>query len=789
MSAAPLFRHSFYGIIFAVLFFTLGTNRALGAGGVREVDLSISSLIYDPFTQKLYGASSNNLLQVDADSGQVLRTFDLGSPIVRLVLGAGNGLWAGLERSVRRFNLQTLSAETPIAIDGAVFDVSASLRDPQTIVVSTPLIHGRYETVWAIRNGAVLPDSARAYHLALNGSFLFGRGYRWGIVPNGVSPTATVAPWACCGLMKSYGDYVYNSFGQYWHAATLDAPQRTSSIQPWSADSSLAINTEANSVYYLTDTGSSWDLNRFEHLTFNHTGHHSFPRAEPKISEQSLAAWSTNRAAYHTSTKLYLLETDKLFVPPELEITHTITPPIGDFGTNVTITIAVTNKGFGSGLEVTVTNRFSDGYITFSGVPNVEQTSSHEIVLRLGTLAKGAAISFPLKLLPTKAETVSLISEVRAKNLATPIIKETTIPVHPIISPVAYVPIEALDLAYDPVTRKLFYATRQFIGYLDPDNTEILAPGREIVLPWSADRLEIPRSGGNLYATHLLGMTQRFETQKLELGGKNWISLRSVRFDLAASPIDTAVFAVSDESGPYFFLNHTRFTNSTAYSGDFEFSPDGTRAYFIDHFSCDLQVLSLAGHSVTVEQTHTNVSCSGFTALNGLLYFDSGLVFNPVTGAVDPQSLNLQAPSFVIPRDDGTRDILTRTNGVLTLQRIKNSVVERSIELSGLPAAPIQMIGAGADNVALRTSNLGFYLVSLADPTIPELDITRGSTGGLTLRFNTAAGSTYRIEQSQNLTTPTWATLRDNIAGGSTIVEAIAPTAQATFYRIQRLVP
>src|SRR5688500_15833057 len=174
MRGLVLFRH--FVTIIVLTFILALPNHARAAEGVREVDLSVISLVYDPFTQRLYGASSNNLLQVDSDTGQVLQTFDLGSPIRRLALGAGNGLWAGLESSVRRFNLQTLSAEDPISIGVPVLDISPSLRDPQTIAVSTPLEPGtRYETVWVMRNGAVLPVSAQADDVALKCSVLFRR--------------------------------------------------------------------------------------------------------------------------------------------------------------------------------------------------------------------------------------------------------------------------------------------------------------------------------------------------------------------------------------------------------------------------------------------------------------------------------------------------------------------------------------------------------------------------------------------------------------------------------------
>src|SRR6476620_12051609 len=84
--------------------------------GIRSVDLPLKSLVYDPFTQKLYGSATNDLLQIDPESGAVLKAFRLGTNTTVLSLGTGNGLWVAIEgeHTVRRFNLETLAAENPI---------------------------------------------------------------------------------------------------------------------------------------------------------------------------------------------------------------------------------------------------------------------------------------------------------------------------------------------------------------------------------------------------------------------------------------------------------------------------------------------------------------------------------------------------------------------------------------------------------------------------------------------------------------------------------------------------
>src|SRR5687767_1923299 len=67
------------------------------ASGIREVGLNLKSLVYDPFTQKLYGSATNDLAQIDPDSGQILATFPLGTNVTYLSLGAGNGIWIAID--------------------------------------------------------------------------------------------------------------------------------------------------------------------------------------------------------------------------------------------------------------------------------------------------------------------------------------------------------------------------------------------------------------------------------------------------------------------------------------------------------------------------------------------------------------------------------------------------------------------------------------------------------------------------------------------------------------------
>src|SRR5687768_18330998 len=85
---------------------------------IRTLPFEIRALVYDSSTEKLYATSPSGLLQIDPNSGALLKTFPLGTNLSRLHLGGGNGLWVGVDGdgAVRRFRLDSLTAEDPIIV-------------------------------------------------------------------------------------------------------------------------------------------------------------------------------------------------------------------------------------------------------------------------------------------------------------------------------------------------------------------------------------------------------------------------------------------------------------------------------------------------------------------------------------------------------------------------------------------------------------------------------------------------------------------------------------------------
>jgi hypothetical protein len=350
-------------VVFSFVFFAcaFGAPGIQAAEPLREVDLAISALVYDSLTDKLYGASANNLLQIDSDSGRVLRLWDLGSRIVRLELGAGGGIWAAISNAVRRFNLQTLNLEEPIEVPGGIFDLSPSQSEPYSLAFSTPAIVGRFQAGWLIKNGILLPDSITGFYVAVNGNYFFRDNWRYPLGPNGVINSG-YAPTPAGARMKPFGPYIYAENGSVFHANTLEPAEGSGNIA-----GAFALNPAESAVYYIADTPTGWDLNRIEHPTARHTGHHRFLRNEP-LGNPTIAAWSTNRVAFHSATKLYLVDTTTLFAPGDVTVTQ-ILPADVKVGQQYGITVRLTNQGPGAALNVRFEQSLSSGIIRFATPP------------------------------------------------------------------------------------------------------------------------------------------------------------------------------------------------------------------------------------------------------------------------------------------------------------------------------------------------------------------------------------------------------------------------------------
>jgi uncharacterized repeat protein (TIGR01451 family) len=759
-----------------------------GAEAIREVDLAVSALVYDPFTAKLYGARTNNLLQIDPDSGQVLNTFNLGSRIARLELGAGNGLWAAVDHALRRFNLQTLTAEDPIPIVDTAFDLSPSQSEPYTVAFSTPRISGRWEAAWLVKNGVILPGTAQGFYVAVNGNYYFEDNLRFAIGPNGIVQAGYVGvPTWHPSRMKPFGSYIYQASGGFWEINTLE-PAVPQSNGAWST---FTINRAENALYYLTDHNTEWHLNRHEPITFKHTGHYRLPNYDPNpiaaMPDRYIAAWGTNRAAFHTSSKLFLLDTAQLFVPADVSVTQTANPS-ANVGETYAIRITVTNQGPGAALNVAFVDTLTAGIVLGTGQQIQVDPHIHPSVFsaNFGVLQPGQSTQFDVTVFPTEALTATNVITISSDNdpNAANNSSQVSISILHNSDRVTELPIPAADLAYDPLNKRLFIGSGGVVWAYDPADDEIhLSTSAHNAIT----RLEVPDTGGSLYVLAAGGFFYKYDPQTL-VGTRIPAPTLTIH-DFALSPTNPDLQVFSEARGTYLFQSGAALPNSVPPQGTVAFSADGTRVYLQDP-NCLLSVLNVGESGLTLEVTRSNVVCGDFTVLGDLLYFHSGLIYNPATGVAAANSFNLTPPSYVVPRSTNHIDVLNRTNGAWAVRRLSvtNLQTIRTVPIDPSHGTPLEMIALEPNTVAVRTDAGVVLVVDLGDRG--DLTVSLAfAPNQVTVSFFSVAGQNYRIERTDTLINPTWTTVRDNIAGNGGRIDEIIPTTTGTasFYRVVRL--
>ncbi len=741
---------------------------------LRSVDLAVSAIVYDPLTAKLYGAGTNNLLQIDPDSGTILRTWDMGSRIVRLELGAGGGIWAGISNAVRRFNLQTLALEDPIEVPGEINDLCPSQGEPYTLTFSTPRIVGRWESGWIIKNGVLLPDTVLANNVAINGNYFFKDGYRYPIGPNGIVNAGYVGSPAG-GRMKPFGSYIYGQNGAVIHANTLASAEGSGRV-----GGPFAINPAENTVYYLSDSEAGWHLNRVEHPTARQTGHHLFTRLEPLGGNETVAAWSTNRVAFHSPTKLYLVDTTTLFGPSDVEVLQTTTSDV-KVGQDYSITVTVTNKGPGAALHVTFQHSLS------SGILKGESPPFYLFAPSIQTLEPGQSATLELGILATDAGVATNTIIVSASNDSNPTNNSSSalVPIARPTGTVVQLPFAVSDLAYDPLHTRLFFTSNNKLWMYDQDVGQLLPVAHN----YSFQNVTVPEGGGTVWALYPGGWFIRFDSATF--AETQLIVPRSPVHDVALPPAGSGLYAISEGRGTYVANGVRNLPNSIPEQGNVAFTLDGTQLYFVDASDCTFSVFRLdPAQGMILERRGTNVACGEFTVSNNQLYFKHGPVYDATTGNLATNSLSVTPPVFVVRRGDTYLDLLNRTNGIWTVRRLSASTHAPviTVPLAATISTPLDMVGMDANTVAIRTTSGPLMLVDLTDSDEFRAQLSFAGNQ-LLLSFYSVTGATYRIERRESITAGSWTVVRDNIAGtGGRIDETIPPNgSSASFYRVVRL--
>lgn len=767
--------------------------------GVRQVNLALRGLDYDPVSNKLYGTSAqtNRLLQIDPNTGEVNASFDVGANPSRVALGGGRGLWIGLDGAgaVRRFNLDTLTAEDPIVIipGGAVTDIAASPVDPYTLVVTVRVpgsttVNGG-DVTYAIRNGQLLPNGFAGHYVALLGNNVYvpnaNNLYRLEIGPDGLVPiTRGVA--VLSADIVAYDNYIYHPSGYY-----LAATDFHNYGYPFNGGSP-AINKQTDEIFYLAGLNV---LSRYERRSTRPTGSVELGITDLVAGPIDLITWGTNRLAFHSSTNLYLLTTDALFLPADIEVSQSINAA-AEFGQEVTITMTVTNKGPAAALAVTLTNYIETTEPKPSYVlravnfgPPGQWLSSSPLIAALGNIPSGGSASFAITVMPkfpgiiTNRVTVGATNDFSPLNNTNAFAFEVKAPTSGLTR--VHLP-SLVDAAYDPAGRRIVAYADSLLWSIEPDGPAL----DQFAGPYFGARRVTASVDGTVYAGLYDG---GLKLAKIP-GTPEFLGSGVQLTDIATSPSDPNLLAISTPSGTSLFRSGEALPSGINADGYIDFSPDGSKLYRTDPLTCDLSTYSISQSGVTLQSSAPGVSCGEFTSANGLLFFDSGLVFDPAIGKAATNFPAFVPPVFYVPNSNGEVDVLNRAGGLWTVYRLRrdtNSVYRQfaSRDIGAITNPIVKAVAAGNNHVAYETTSELVVIDLPADSAAITATLLRNSSGGVSIRFASIGGAQYRIETTPNLTNPAWVPYGATFSGtGGAITQPIQPlSGAAAFFRIVRV--
>jgi uncharacterized repeat protein (TIGR01451 family) len=789
MLAFPFRQPSLRAGVLVLFYLFLSNYSASGAVGITEVNLDLRSVAYDPLTEKLYGVSPDSepgiLLQIDPQNGQVLQRFAVGGYPVTLRLDNANGLWIGMQGAVRRFRLDSFTSEDPISVEtnSAASDIAISFFDPHTLAVTMlqgARGTGRY-TTYGIRNGVVLPGTAGLQFVTMLGSDLFGQAGgdfdRAAIGANGVSPLFGAHGLNGWGDAEAYAGLVYHSSGYVFTAAKLSLAGGVHVAG--SQNTTVAINKQTDQLFYLSGNKASWDLHRVERLTLRHTGLYSFPLMGPfpYIVPPDLAVWGTNRVAFSAAGKLFLLDVDQLFLPGDIAVSQSVSRPNLPWGTNVTFTVTVTNKGPGPAFDVAVTNLFPSGLVA-SGYLGSIYTNAVGAVYEV--IPPGTVVGFQSTVTPKFTGNFESQVSVSTSNDPSPADNQSTlsIPVYVQTNGLSEIPLKTIDAAFDLASHRLFVYDGANIIPIFVEGPEILDP---IAVGAGVAKIAIAPGAGLLYATFDTGALTTIDTHTLAVSSGGAYA-PDVTFDMAVSPTNAHLVAISRASGTSLYKNGQGLPIRAASYGSIAFSADGSQLYLSNEEDCSLDVLRVSDAGLGFQVTRTNTPCGGFQVSNGLLYFDSGVIYDPAAGKKVSEIPVSSFPSLIAPDNARVVSFLTRTNGAWVLERLSatNLQLLAQVPLEGFTGSPADLIVSGDEELAIRTST-EIFLLNLK-PEVPRLQAAV-RTGDFVLHFSSLPGTHYRIESTDGLVPLQWKTVEEvNDKSGAIELHA-SKTNRSQFFR------
>jgi uncharacterized repeat protein (TIGR01451 family) len=348
------------------------------------VNSTVSSMVYDPGTDRIYASipstastESNTVLRLNPYTAEIENYIPVDTDPGLMTRSASNQyLFIAVQGgySIERLNLasQTPDLEFPLTTNFPPMYAANMMSlpaSPQTVAVSGISTYGPSEDF--IFDGSVsrtdLTDLALAPGLDQGGILSSGLGY----LQNGLVLAPTNQ----------------QPIGQFVVPGTLE----TRGVAP---------DPGSQRVFFLSQGGGQTVIYAYNAATFTLEGSQIIPGVAG--TPQNLIRWGTNGLAFSTTaSQIYLLTSPLL--PPAASAQLVVSqwgPPVIGVGSNLSITITITNSGGASAADVVLYNPLPAGasFATVSSTQGMVQNNNGILTGLLGIIPPGGNATISLTL-------------------------------------------------------------------------------------------------------------------------------------------------------------------------------------------------------------------------------------------------------------------------------------------------------------------------------------------------------------------------------------------------------
>jgi uncharacterized repeat protein (TIGR01451 family) len=739
----------------------------LAPGATTILAQTANDLAYNPVNERLYVSGAAGGVSVINPALTLVETnWTMPSAPSRLALSHdAQYLYAAFDagRRVGRFTTASgaLDLNFSLGTNGAtpftLVDFAVMLGNAQTLAVTKQ--SGGFRTVQILDDGVLRPGvqlNTVVNHLEFgsNPDLLYGTGMRQFVIgPTNLTELGFQVS-AVANENLEYADgYFYTTGGKRVEAASRVVVGNYAGL----GTGTLVEPDVANGrVYFLTRLGiatGTWQVRAYDPATYTFLGNTTVTNVQG--SPTNFVRWGADGLAFNTtSSQVFLMRSPLAPTGPATDLAISASSGAGPFlvGSNLTITLTITNIGPHTASNVVLINRYPTNalLLNFTNSQGSVTQSLGTVTCLLGTLTNGASAQTQLTLRPMRAGPFNHLA-VLTSSTSDPVIAnnstELTVPVSFNLGPDAFgiIDLQTADLAYDPVSGLLYATPTNHLGELsgsvvtiDPEAGLLGAP---LPVGPRPSGLAISDDGANLYVLVNSGA----EFRRLQLPGGT-VDLQ-VPFSVAtgqSGSVADEIKAVPQQ--PEALAAVLRFPGVLG-----NFSPSlvvydnaiprpalaGWQNTF--EFFSPNQLMALYWNSVPQQTARIELTSTGLVArasagdlLDGsVLSSSAGLIYSSGGSVFDPMTLSkigsFGVSGLAAPDHAGNRVAILPASGTTRTLHVfdqQTRVPLGTLTLTNVLGTATRLLRCGDDRLAFRTSGGQVFVVrSSLLPSGPAADL------------------------------------------------------------------